>query len=331
MTLKDLADSLGLNYNTVRRWVGEYKRFRFDATDEEVEHHVTTRSRLAEDAARMTPVDKVRNWVASKAKFPDAKPFGKRVKVVVAGDIHGHPDWELIEKIHQEKPDLVVLAGDLLDSAAINPHGKPDVFVGLQQEIQNVRGAIEYLLTNDNTVVQAIRGNHDDWAGRQLEKIDPELKVLFRDPLEVIFDGLGNRAGLVYTAVNFKAPFRHTAHNLGILKYMIIVGDVAISHHNFTGSKPGDAVFKFRQKFAEWRHTLGGADPKVYIQAHVHNVSYVELDGGHVVLVEPGMLGQASTEAYKLGHKMVWRPGVSGAFVFEMENEEYVHRSGRFI
>ena len=96
--------------------------------------------------------------------------------------------------------------------------------------------------------------------------------------------------------------------DLGESEFMAVFGDVLVSHCNFVGSNAGDAVKRFGLWVDKWRHTLGLEDVRVLVQAHVHRMAYLEQDGGHRILIEPGAAFEPIAEAYKVGYAAKCRP-----------------------
>jgi hypothetical protein len=289
MGRKEEAERLGMNYHSYRRWLSDLRR-----------------------QARATQA--LRDEVVGGA----APAF---TTVVVVSDLHGNPDASLVGTISLVKPDIIVLAGDVLDSRIISPHRAPrERVMALAEEMRRVRGAIDQWVTQTSAQIWVIRGNHDDYAARQLMNISPELHDFFADPLEILVTQYEGRAKLCGAETY-----------MGRTPYLMFIGDVCISHFHFTGAHPGAAVHKLYQKYmTDWRLTFG-VTPSLFIQAHTHNLSYQERDGGRVALVECGMGCAAEAEEYKLGQKFAWRPGVLGAFMFQMQDDRYIKRSGAFL
>lgn len=323
MSYKKIAEELGINPNTLRRQISEARRKQGEEFT--LEDYINSLRRVQQ------PLDELIKGFKAYRRRERSVSVPSRHKVVIGGDIHGNPSEQLMYRIAAEQPNVIILAGDLLDCGALNPHGRAERVVSLATEIQRVRAMLEFFLRETDAMIYAIRGNHDDWFDREVAKIVPELREFLSNPIDLIFFNMGERVRLNYQTLILREPAHHDRESAGELRYMMTYGDIAISHFSFSGSKPGDGVHKLRLRLNEWRHTLGLQDARVFIQAHTHNVSYAELDGGHVVQVECGMMCERDSEGYKLGHRFSWRPGVIGAFVCEVEDGHYISRSGRFV
>lgn len=277
------------------------------------------------------PASSLRRWWATGAKEKYSTPifewFGYTPeisttvvagsKVAVIADIHAHPDRSLTEKLINLQPNHIIIAGDILDSAAINPHEKRNA-ISLEGEIRIMRAWLEGVLRRTNASVTVMRGNHDDWAARTLNTIVPDaLRFLVGDPLALLVGGFEDRVVLHKgQAVVNGIPVENA-------DYFMVIGDALISHIDFTGSQSGDASRKLYKWYNDWRRTLN-IDCNVFIQAHVHHMSYNAVDGGNAVLIEPGMFASPLAEGYKLGQKGKWRPGTQGFVTFELVKNSVV-------
>lgn len=255
--------------------------------------------------------------------FKPAVIPSKKRKVIGAGDIHANPDQAITLAIIQEQPDIIIVGGDLLNSAQVSGHPLDygERREKLKHEIQVCRTWLTALLQNTTAQIFIIRGNHDDWWHRRISSvIDPELLFLISDPLQMIVEGLP-RISLVNTPLAFTTP-NGTQYPAGSLQYMVIVGDALISHANFTSKNPGGAVKKLSTYITDWKPLLTWPDFRLLIQFHGHKISCNIERGGYLTLIEPGMVGELSVEAYKIGYQAKWTPGAIGCVVFEQEENK---------
>jgi len=251
-----------------------------------------------------------------------AQPFADVRKVMVIADLHGHPSADILGAAIAEQPDLIVLAGDLLDSQEVSAHPAMPAELNkrtkLRTEIANVRAWIEMLLEGTTARISCIRGNHDDWAARKAAELLPiELLDFWQDPFDVLFEGFpADRVERACTRWEYHMP-DSTSKELGESQYMLVLGDCIISHMNHCGSKAGDAVNKLSLWVDKWRDTLGLRAPALLVQAHVHRVCLIEHDSGNKVLVEPGAAFEPRVERYKTNYQPKWSPASIGCLVFE--------------
>jgi hypothetical protein len=224
----------------------------------------------------------------------------------------------------QEQPDVLVVAGDLLDGRESSPHAEMPHAPKrtIREEMQTVRAYLEQLLLSTKADVLVMRGNHDSWpAKRAAEALAayPDVLAFWRDPLDLLIEQLpASRVKMVNTLWRYHYPDKSTAE-LGQTQYIALLGDALISHANFCGACAGDAVRKLSDWLRKWQGTLGLPELALLVQAHVHNVAFVESDGGHQVWVEPGAAFEPCVEGYKVDYQPKWKPGVVGAAVFEQE------------
>jgi hypothetical protein len=238
----------------------------------------------------------------------------QRRKVIILGDVHANPHPGLTQMIIDEEPDIIVVAGDLFDMAALNSHGKDAQRATFKAELDVCRVFLKTL--KEKTPARPIilmMGNHEKRLDAALAEFLPE------DVLEAVSEVVNPlilaAKGIDGIEIADQPLPTHNA-NTG---YWILVGDAVVSHMNFCGKRPGFAAQKLVEWYREWRRLLKLPDATVYVQLHGHKASLNWIEGGSAVAVEPGMAGDYPIEKYKLGYKAVWHPGTIGACVIEQE------------
>ena len=320
---QQIANQNSTTYNIVREAARYYKRSVPPNTDPPDLHIVPRPSPAPQGADERREL--LRAYLGTTLTVPAAKARkpGDRRKIIVCADLHGHPSKDVLHAIIAQQPDMIVIAGDLLDSAQVNPHptmaGESNKADTIRGEMANVRAWIETLLMNTHADVKICRGNHDSWSWRQAtELLPPALLDFFQDPFDVLLSELpASRVERVLTIWQYHHADKSTSE-LGGSEYMMMCGDALISHCNFVGSKAGDAVNKLLLWVNKWRRTLG-IDPTLMIQSHVHRCALLESDGGSTVLVEPGAAFDPIVESYKPSYQAKWSPASIGCCVFEQQ------------
>lgn len=242
-------------------------------------------------------------------------------KVVVVADIHGCPDPKLTDMIIQENPDIIVFGGDLLDNRVASRHAynRNDRYMGAREEANVVRAWVELLIENTAALGIVIEGNHDNWIERLFADLVPhELMFLVKNVLEFMLAGIP-RVEIAAMPISANLP-SGASWDLGVTRYMTLVGDALISHADFTGKKPGNSVDKLRQWLFDWRRVLDWPELSLIIQTHTHKASIAHYESGFLVAVEPGVGGTPEIDRYKVGYQAKWSPSPIGACVFEQEN-----------
>lgn len=246
--------------------------------------------------------------------YQKLRPVKSR-KIVAIGDLHGNPDHDLIDMVIDEKPDKVIIGGDLLHGAEFSRHlpSYSEVIDTIEQEEARV---IKALLRLD-CPIDLMTGNHDENIRKRiLETIPTQARryVTVKDPFENIAKMVPD-CTTIDTSVRAHYPDNSSAE-LGSTRFMLPVGDLLISHFNFTGVKAMDKLLKFA---FDWGDYLAWPRFKVLVQFHTHRLSWTEQLGGHRILIEPGMTGLPITEGYKVQFEPKWQPGIIGGLVFEQK------------
>lgn len=253
--------------------------------------------------------------IFKRLSMPQIQVYREKRKVVVAGDVHSRPLFSLTQKIVEEKPDIIVIGGDLFDASKLNSHGRSKgTSLEFKQEITECRNLIKTFLDETNAVIYILKGNHEARLERVLQEILPDE---IADYISEIVD-LRN---LATVGLNDEGRIKiaETINDVGVSPYWMTLGDALISHMNFTSKKPNESVMKLYDWYIKWRRVLKLPDIKCLIQCHTHKFSMSRVEGGEILLAEPGVLGERRIDAYQIVYNGSWIPSVPGAFMFVQE------------
>lgn len=244
-------------------------------------------------------------------------------KVIAAGDFHGHPDLKLLQLILDENPDLFVAGGDLVDASQFSHFTRSagEKIVTLEKESARVNKWLEAIRCHKILLT----GNHEDHIRKTILASIPVSSrhmVDIKDPLEGCIEGLEN-CEISSMPLYAHMPNGTTKIKVTETKYMLQLGDVLLSHNNFTGEQATKKLMRWtddHRAMFNWPHF------RMLVQFHTHAVDKREVRNGHTVLVEPGMVGTPDSEAYKYQYNTKYQPGIIGAVVFTQKKER-----GRWI
>ena len=263
-----------------------------------------------------------------KKPLPKAqsKKKNNRRRIVVLCDMHGAPDKEIVARAADEKPDIVIEAGDIFDAFAMSKFIKMKM-MPIADEIANIRATDEFLVSK-GIRVKKIRGNHDDRALRYFaQRIEPEFMPLVQwDLLELSCAGLEG-AEIVRNTYDFQSAAGRKIQGALQNTYIVHEGDALIAHAEVSRkgeARTADALYEWIER---WRKPLGWLEPRLIVQAHIHRASVTYPQGGHEVRVEGGYCGEISNLQYThdLG-SAVYTPPVLGYTIF---NQDF--RSARWV
>ncbi len=250
------------------------------------------------------------------------KPPRQERLVAAIGDLHGNPDPVLTRDLVRSKPDLTIIAGDILDQQWASAH-QPMTRQELRHqrrrehrdESASVRVFFETLADEiEGGEFELFLGNHDTWALRSaLDALPAGLLELFSDPMDLLLFNLGPRFRKVGHPITYHFPNGDVQPTAMENEFIYVCGDVLLSHLNKVSGVTETAVSKlYRQWHTAWSDTLGLNDVRMLVQFHAHSRSMKTVRGGHMLLIEPGMFASVETEAYKHSYAGKWGPGVQG-------------------
>jgi len=247
---------------------------------------------------------------------PSSPPKPTR-HVAVVCDLHGHPDMAMIARIIREKPDIVVLDGDIFDAFAFS-HWEKDHTSPLADELARVRAALEAFVAHGIQVIMD-SGNHDDRAKKYFARnISPEFMPLVQyDLLELVACDLQGEhsvsladnkhvirlamlPGVTVTnnCYDFTTPTGAVHSNAIQNNWLVHLGDALIGHAETARKGEARSVDAFAEWVDLWRVPLGWGEIRLILQAHVHRAAKSFPRAGHQVRIEGGFAGRVSDLQY---------------------------------
>jgi hypothetical protein len=219
-----------------------------------------------------------------------AKP--KR-KVFVISDIHvPFTDEEKLQKAIDlnRTADMVIIGGDVMDMYGCSRHRKRKS-VPHEVEVDNTVRLIEYL-SQLFPWVRIIKGNHDS---RAMKKVQDSI------PSELLYLVDNEPLGLIVRA------FENVEY---IDDWWTQIGDAIIAHAERSSSIEGRPATLLGDFFTHkgWAKRLGIMPPRVFVQAHTHQVSTVYRED--TKYFECGCL--ATVMEYTLDSTAFMRPPMNG-------------------
>lgn len=264
--------------------------------------------------------------IGRDAKRPLPKPIKpktdpSRRKVVVICDTHGFPLNELVVRAIDERPNLVVLDGDVFDCFAFS-HWEKDHASPISDELARIRAMLEAFSTN-GIVVQLDSGNHDDRAKKYFaRRIEPQFMPLVQyNMLELAAMNLP-LVSVVKNTYNFTTATGKTYQGAFTNNWITHLGDALIGHAETARKGEIRSVDGFAEWINNWRVPLGWGEIRLIVQAHVHRAGISYPMGGRQVRVEGGFAGDLSTGALQYTHDYgatMYPPPVVGYTVFEQK------------
>jgi hypothetical protein len=279
---------------------------------------------------RFTSVDDrrevLREYLGTTYSPAPPKRNFKEITIAAVGDFHGQPDPRIISELVKCNADIYVFGGDTFDQAQASrwpsetkKQANRRKQESCRDEIAEMRVVIETLLEETDGEIHILLGNHDVRVLKRILEVFPDWVLnYYKDPMELLCDGLEDRVQLVGKDIDLRFPngeiYATGMHN----EFVYVLGDVLFSHMNFSSSRTEPAVSKlYRMWFTDWERSLNLRHINVIVHFHVHQRTMMSVAGGHLLLIEPGMGGMAETENYKYDYNAKWRPSVRGFLVFK--------------
>lgn len=248
---------------------------------------------------------------------PQARPTGKRIKVVACGDFHipFHDREAVAELIAREADtaDVLCIGGDFGDAHNASTFTKYES-VPFTEELAESK-AVADLLSQSFQKIEYLRGsNHMDRVAKRLrEQLDTDLvdAILYMTGGELSPDLV-----LMKRYPNVRISCWETPQGQKV-PWLMVIGDVAFSHAEKYSVTPGFALRKVEEWLDDFGGTLGLPPIRAVVQFHTHAMSLLPWRSDKV-LIEPGAL--CKTHGYQLGSKIGGRPQRVGYATFELED-----------
>ena len=264
---------------------------------------------IGRDAERPTP----------KAAQP--RTTNRRIICCIA-DTHGDPHYAgIAQMLDDEAPDMVVVAGDILDYFAYSRWMK-DRHEPPETEVARVAAMLE-MLVPVVADIRLIRGNHDKrreaYFAQRVEAW--ALGEIRASPLEALADQYEN-VTLVDNLRGFVTGTGHVFEGQFEDVFMVLVGaDCVVAQQEVTRKHDGRSVAAFLEVFDNWRSALGMPDPRLVAMGHCHRAAVSYARGGHQVQVELGTMAHPRIVQWAFDRARLGSPPVVGYLVFEQERD----------
>jgi predicted phosphodiesterase len=331
--LDGLAKEFGLSRNTVRGYIsyidsqGVSVRRPYSNGTRNIEQRGTidpprTASEKAEYFQRawleyQELIGMPRNHKAPKQR--KIKP-GTHRKLAVFSDTHGSPYKEGIASVINEKPDMILVVGDIFDQLCVSrfPHSEN---VTIESEMANVRAMVEELSSAGEVLLS--RGNHDSRMWKMFaSKIDAQyLQFVNTNMLSMSITGLDN-CRVVENLHGFHLASGKILPNEMKDDFMIFMGDACFMHAESARKGDQNTVRPLATEwYPMWKGVLGLPDIKLLGQAHVHGASMSYSQGGHLLTLELGCMLNPAVLNYQLSGDTRYRAATIGYWIIEQEKK----------
>ena len=263
--------------------------------------------------------DEYRDFIgmSRKHKAPKAKPskVGKRRKLAVISDTHGRPFTKGLVQMTEEKPDMVLIVGDVCDLMAVSKFDK-DIVVPIEEDMANVRAMVEFLASK--CPVYLARGNHDSRVWRYfVRRIEPQyMKLVWTDILGMSIQGIDN-AHVVDNLHGFTTTDGNKFEDILKTSFLIFEGDAVFGHAEAARKHELTTVRALHEWYENWRRPMGWPDVRLIGQAHVHGAAVGYPHAGHLVTMELGCMLEPSVLQYTMMGDLRYRPPVIGYSIIE--------------
>jgi len=302
-------------------------------------HELTASPELTADEALVM----YRDFIGLSQKIAAAEPestWSSRLVFILA-DLHGSPVDSLLPAMvavskrpeYKDMSFFTVYAGDVFDMFNTAHAGKVnEVPVGAAEFGQKEYQLESALLTGfvGNAVYEfpgrhvMVTGNHDLMTPKYLPKGIPYWirRTFIREPLELLVAPFDGSVELGSWNVDYHMPDGEVLTHYKDVPEAYVLGDLLVSHMNFSGRVPGSAVQGLYSWWQNNRIQFGLEKIRVLVQAHAHNLYCGDTAGGHVVLIEPGYLGDMRKLKYKVGYNAWGESGAPRGFVTCVQHEQ---------
>lgn len=246
-----------------------------------------------------------------------ARPTGKRLKYVAAGDFHVpfHDKAAVAELIAREAPDtdVLVIGGDFGDAHSASTYTKYDD-VPFTDELAETKVCADHLSEAFQKILYLRGSNHMDRVEKRLRgSLDPNLvaAILFMTGGELSPDLVLMKRYPNVTIACWETPAGQR------VPWLMVIGDVAFCHAEKYSIVPGATTRKVEEWLDDFSGALGLPPIKAVCQFHTHAMSLLPWRSDKV-LIEPGAM--CLTHGYQLGSRIGGRPQRVGYVTFEMED-----------
>ena len=223
--------------------------------------------------------------------------------VLVASDLHGYPDHDMLVKaVRRHRPDTVVLAGDVI-SADVFSRWTRYQDSSYAEEITRVRHTVQVMASLVDKVI-LVEGNHEArvyrWAwnhgGSTLSEADRGM-VYNTLPLHIIAAGIDNVVVATDT-YPFVTSYGTVYDKTFECRFIANLGDAYVGHPSFSLKGPSKSALRFYEWLDNWRLPLGLPEPFAVIMGHTHRLSMAYILGGHKVIAESGAMMHPKVVSY---------------------------------
>lgn len=251
-------------------------------------------------------------------KNPPKAKVKKRRRVVIIPDLHvPHHEPQMLQYIltKERQADVVVLAGDLIDSYAVSH------FVTYERVTPEYEWAQATLVVGAIAEtwpdIRVIIGNHD-------KRLDRQLRTrLNLDMIEAITMMTG---GVICPVTALTKRFKnitvakHDIPNTNYtLDWLTSVGDCLVAHPEAFSRIPSNAVRKFEEWVSDNRIHFGLDRYRLIMMGHTHQLSAFPWRGSGQLLMEVGCL--CKPMAYQTEPRIAGRPQVRAYVYLEQDQQ----------
>lgn len=240
-------------------------------------------------------------------------------RLAVISDTHGRPHQAGIEAMLREKPDRVLVAGDVYDLMAVSRFDKAMV-VPVEEDIANVRAMVERIASECD--VALAQGNHDKRMWKYFtQRVSTEyMRFVFTDMLSLAIQGISN-ASIAYNLHGFTSGNGHNFGEMLETSFLIFEGDAVFGHAEIAMRHELTSVRKLREWYNIWRKPLDWTEAVVIGQAHTHRAGIGYPAGGHAIDVELGCMLHPSVVQYQMDGDARYVPPTIGYTILEQHRE----------